>query len=223
MEALMKTKTLISVAVSLIFCMGLLIPAFADEMKPVKLPAPKLDASKSLVQALKDRKTQREYSAGNLSPQMLSNLLWAAWGISRPDSGKRTAPSAFNRQEIELYVTTAEGAYRYDPKGNELAPVASGDIRMLTGTQSYFKDAAINLVYVADLSKAGDAPEPAKLLLSAYDTGVIAENTYLYCASAGLATVFRLSIDKEKLGAALKLKANQVITGAQTVGLAKKK
>jgi Nitroreductase family len=223
MEALMKTKTLISVAVSLIFCMGLLVPAFADEMKPVKLPAPKLDASKSLAQALKDRKTQREYSAGNLSPQVLSNLLWAAWGINRPDSGKRTAPSSFNRQEIDVYVTTAQGAYRYDAKANELLPVTSGDIRALTGTQSYFKDAAINLVYVADLSKAGDTPEPTKLLLSAYDTGVILENTYLYCASEGLATVFRIGIDKQKLGAALKLKPNQVITGAQTVGLPKKK
>jgi hypothetical protein len=223
MEALMKTKTLISVAVSLIFCMGLLVPAFADEMKPVKLPAPKLDAGKSLVQALKDRKTQREYSAGNLSPQVLSNLLWATWGISRPDSGKRTAPSAFNRQEIDVYVTTPQGAYRYDPKANELVPVAPGDIRTLTGTQSYFKDAAINLVYVADLSKAGDTPEPTKLLISAYDTGFIAENAYLYCASEGLATVFRLGIDKQKLGAALKLKPNQAITGAQTVGLPKKK
>jgi hypothetical protein len=223
MEALMKSKTLISVAVSLIFCMGLLLPAFGEEMKPVKLPEPKLDTSKSLAQALKDRKTQREYTAGNLSPQVLSNLLWATWGINRPDSGRRTAPSAFNRQEIEVYVTTAEGAYRYDPKGNDLVPVASGDIRMLTGTQSYFKDAAINLVYVADLSKAGDAPEPDKLLISAYDTGVIAENAYLYCASEGLATVFRLGIDKQKLGAALKLNPNQRITGAQTVGLAKKK
>ena len=100
--------------------------------------------------------------------------------------------------------------------------MASGDIRTLTGTQSYFKDAAINLVYVADLAKAGDAPEADKLLLSAYNTGFIAENAYLYCASEGLAAVFRLSIDKEKLGAALKLRPDQRITGAQTVGLPKK-
>lgn len=218
----MKTRVLIAIAASLIFCVGILLPAFGQEMKPIKLPEPKLDASKPLVQALKDRKTQREYSSGNLTPQVLSNLPWATGGISRPDSGKRTAPSAFNRQEIEVYVTTAEGAYRYDPKGNELVAVASGDIRMLTGTQSYFKDAAINLVYVADLTKAGDSPEGDKLLLSAYDTGFIAENAYLYCAVEGLATVFRLGIDKEKLGAALKLKPDQRIMGAQTVGLPKK-
>lgn len=217
----MKTKTFVATVVSLIFCMGLLLPAFGEEIKPVKLPEPKLDASKSLVQALKDRKTQREYSSGNLPPQVLSNLLWAAWGISRPD-GKRTAPSALNRQEIEIYVTTAEGAYRYDPKGNELIGVVSGDLRMLTGTQSYFKDAAINLVYVADFSKHGDTPEPTKMLLSAYNTGFVAENVYLYCAAEGLATVFRLSVDKEKLGAALKLQPNQMIMGAQTVGLPKK-
>ncbi|MGO9569677.1 MAG: SagB/ThcOx family dehydrogenase [Desulfomonilaceae bacterium] len=218
----MKTRILIAIATSLIFCVALLLPAFGQEMKPIKLPEPKLDASKSLVQALKDRKTQREYSSGNLSPQVLSNLLWAAWGINRPDSTKRTAPSAFNRQEIEVYVTTTEGAFRYDPKGHDLVPVASGDIRTLTGTQSYFKDAAINLVYVADLAKAGDSPEGDKLLLSAFDTGFIAENAYLYCASEGLATVFRLGIDKEKLGAALKLRPDQRITGAQTVGLPKK-
>src|SRR5208283_5337019 len=186
----MKTRILVAIATSLIFCVGLLLPAFGQELKPIKLPEPKLDASKSLVQALKDRKTQREYSSGNLSPQVLSNLLWAAWGLNRADSGKHTAPSALNRQEIEVYVTTAEGSFVYDPKGNALNPVASGDIRTLTGTQSYFKDAAINLVYVADLTKAGDSPEADKLLLSAYNTGFIAENAYLYCTSEGLATVF---------------------------------
>ena len=112
----MKTRILIAIATSLIFCVALLLPAFGQEMKPIKLPEPKLDASKSLVQALKDRKTQREYSNGNLSPQVLSNLLWAAWGISRPDSGKRTAPSAFNRQEIEVYVTTSEGSFAMIPR-----------------------------------------------------------------------------------------------------------
>ncbi len=151
----MKTRILIAIAASLIFCVGILLPAFGQEMKPIKLPEPKLDASKSLAQVLKDRKTQREYSSGNLSPQVLSNLLWAAWGINRADSGRRTAPSALNRQEMDVYVTTSEGAYVYDAKGNALNPVASGDIRTLTGTQSYFKDAAINLVYVADLSQNG--------------------------------------------------------------------
>ena len=113
----MKTRILIAIAASLIFCVGLLLPAFGQEMKPIKLPEPKLDPSKSLAQVLKDRKTLREYSAGNLSPQVLSNLLWAAWGINRADSGRRTAPSALNRQEMDVYVTTSEGSYVYDAKG----------------------------------------------------------------------------------------------------------
>ncbi len=217
----MRAKIVVAILASLILSAGLLAQAFADELKPIQLLAPKLDASKSLAQALKDRKSLREYSSGDLPLQTLSNLLWAAWGINRPDAGKRTAPSSFNKQEIDVYVTTSVGAYRYDPKGNALVPVASGDIRALTGTQSYFKDAAINLVYVADLSKVADAEEPVKMYTAAADTAFIAQNVYLYCASEGLATVFRAGIDKPKLAEALKLKPDQRITFAQTVGLPK--
>ncbi len=119
-------------------------------------------------------------------------------------------------------MTTDQGVYRYDAKGNTLVPVASGDIRALTGTQSYVKNAAINLVYVTDLAKAGSGPEDAKMFTAALETGFIGQNVYLYSASAGLATVFRLSIDKPKLREALKLKPDQKIIGAQTVGLPKK-
>jgi SagB-type dehydrogenase family enzyme len=209
------------ITVCLAFCTGLLLSAYADEMKPIKLPDPKLDQSKSLAQALKDRKTSREYSSGDLSPQTLSNLLWAAFGINRAD-GKRTAPSAYNKQEIDVYVTTAKGAYLYDAKANTLVPVTSEDLRTLTGTQSYFKDAAINLVYVADLTKMNEAEENIKMLLAATDTGFIAENVYLFCATEGLANVFRAGMDKQKLGAALKLRPEQRITFAHTVGMPKK-
>lgn len=217
----MKMRTVFAIAVSLIFCTGILVPAFGQDMKPIQLPEPKLDKSKPLMQTLKDRKTTREFSSGNLSQQTLSNLLWAAFGISRPDSGRRTAPSALNRQEIDVYVATAEGTYLYDPKGNALVPVTSGDLRSLTGTQSYFEAAAVNLVYVADLAKMGEGEEAGKMFLAAADTGFIAENVYLFCSSEELATVFRVSIDKPKLGEALKLSPEQRITGAQTVGLPK--
>ena len=163
----------------------------------------------------------REFGSGPLSQQQLANLLWAAWGINRPDSGKRTAPSALNHQEIDVYVSTAEGAYRYDPKGNALIPIASGDIRALTGTQPYVADAAVNLVYVADLSKMGDREDASKIPTAAANTGFIAQNVYLYCASEGLATVFRARIDKDKLAQALKLRPDQKITYAQSVGLPK--
>lgn len=194
----------------------------AQDLKTLQLPEPKLDPSKSFVQVLKDRKTTREYQSGNLSEQVLANLLWSAAGINRQDIGKKTSPSAMNWQEIDIYVVTSDGAYVYDAKGNALKPVAAGDLRTMTGTQSYFKDAAINLVYVADLSKMqGD--ESVKMILAGMDTGFVAQNVYLYCAADNLATVYRVSMDKHKLGEALKLGPDQKIMGAQTVGLAKTK
>jgi nitroreductase len=217
----MKTRILVALSVTLLCGAGLVLPALAADTNPIQLPPPALDQSKSLVQALTDRKSSREFSEGNLSPQVLSNLLWAAFGISRPDSGKRTAPSAYNRQETDVYVATAEGTYLYDAKANTLIPVASGDLRALTGTQSYFKDAAVNLVYVADLSRMNEADEATKMFLAGEGTGFIAQNAYLYCAVQGLATVFRVSIDKAKLGEAIKLRPDQKIMGAQTVGLPK--
>ncbi len=219
----MRKKKLVVAVMCVVFWSGVAMSAFGRDTKPIPLPAPKVDQSKPLMQTLKERTTAREFSVGNLDPQTLSNLLWAAFGINRPDSGKRTAPSAHNRQELDVYVTTAEGAYLYDPKAHALVPVVSGDIRPLTYNQSYCKDAAINLVYVADLAKMGDAEETSKMFLAGTDTGFIGQNVYLYCVSEGLATVFRASMNKEKLAQALKLRPDQRITFAQTVGLRKVK
>ena len=152
----MKTRKLTMILVSLVALTCFALSAFAQDSKPIPLPAPKLDSSKSFAQALKDRKTTREYSTQNLPEQTISNLLWAAWGINRPDSGRRTAPSALNRQEIELYIATDKGIYLYDPKGHALVPVASGDFRQQTYTQAPFKDAPVHLVFVADLAKMGE-------------------------------------------------------------------
>lgn len=219
----MKFRMLTVCVVCVVFVMSVALSAFGQELKPIKLPEPKLDPSKSLAQALKDRKTTREYG-GDLSPQMLSNLLWAAFGINRPDSGRRTAPSALNWQEIDVYVSTTQAMYLYDPKGNALIPVVSGDIRSLTYTQvDRFKDAPLNLVYVADLEKTGGGEDERKMLAIAMDTGFVAENVYLYCASEGLPTCFRLSIDKPKLSEAMKLRPTHMIMGAQSVALPKGK
>lgn len=199
----MRYRTLIATLASCAFAMVFVLSALGQEQKSIQLPAPKLDPNKSLVQALKDRRTTREYSGQSLPEQTLSNLLWAAWGINRPDSGKRTAPSAVNWQETDLYVSTTQGMYLYDPKGNALIPVVPGDIRALTYTQvDRFKDAPLNLVYVADLQKMGDRKEEDKMILAAMDTGFIAQNVYLYCASENLPTGFRAAIDREKLGQA---------------------
>ncbi len=220
----MKLRTLTLTVASLLVATSFVVSAFAQELKPIQLPQPKLDPGKSLAQCLKERKTTREYSTASLSQQTLSNLLWAACGINRPDSGKRTSPTAKNWQEIDVYVATAEGMYLYDPKGNTLTPVVSADIRSLTYTQiDRFKDAPVHLVYVADLEKTGEGEEGAKMILTAMDTGFVAENVYLYCASEGLPSGFRVSIDKEKLGQAIKLRPTQKIMAAQSVGLPKGK
>jgi nitroreductase len=198
------------------------VVAVAQDLAPVKLPAPKTDGSKPLMQALKDRQSAREFGPEKLSPQVLSNLLWAAWGINRPD-GHRTAPSASNKQEVDIYVTLLEGAYLFDAKANTLTLVAAGDLRAATGTQPFPATAALNLVYVADLSKAGrSATDPQQMLNVGADVGFIAENAYLFCASEGLATVVRASVDKPALAKLLKLRDTQVIVLAQSVGYPKK-
>jgi nitroreductase len=187
----------------------------AQELKPIQLPNPQTEGGKPLMQALKERKSGREFSPEKLPPQVLPNLLWAAWGINRPD-GKRTAPSASNRQEIDVYVVTSEGVSLYDAKNNRLEPVAAGDFRAATGGQPFVGQAPLNLVYVADQAKTKNSD------MAYADTGFISQNVYLYCASEGLTTVVRGSVDRAALAKVLKLRPDQLITLAQTVGYPKK-
>lgn len=216
-----KLSAVMNVIFFLVF--GAVTAIYAADVKPIQLPQPQTDQGKPLMQALKERKSSREFSAEKLPAQVLSNLLWAAWGINRPDSGKRTAPSARNRQEIDIYVATADGLYLYDPKANRLLPILSGDIRAATGRQSYVSDAPVNLVYVADLAKISEETDVDKTLIAAANTGFVSENVYLYCASEGLATVVRALIDRPKLAEIMKLRSEQKIILAQTVGYPKSK
>jgi len=193
----------------------------AQELKPVKLPAAQTDGGRPLMQVLRDRKSTREFDPGALSTQTLSNLLWAAFGINRPD-GHRTAPSAMNWQEVSIYVATAEGVYIYEAKENELKPVLAGDIRAATGTQPFVKDAAVNLIYVSDMSKTGRASSSDTEMYTSADVGFISQNVYLYCASEGLVTVVRGSVDRAALAKTLKLQPTQKIILAQSVGNPKK-
>jgi len=195
---------------------------FAETLKPIQLPKPQLEAGKPLMQVLRDRRSSRSFSSAQLPPQVLSNLLWAAFGINRPDSGHRTAPSARNWQEIDIYVATADGLYLYDAKGHQLQTVLSDDIRHLTGQQSFVKEAPVNLVYVADFSRTTGGSVEDREMYSAAGTGFISENVYLYCASEGLATVVRGSIDRHVLAKAMKLRPDQKIILAQTIGYPKK-
>jgi len=191
----------------------------AQNAAAIRLPPPEIAGGMPLMQALKARHSTREFAAKALPPQVLSNLLWAANGVNRPDSGKRTAPSARDWREIDVYVATADAAYRYDPPTHTLTRVAAGDLRALTGMQDFVATAPVNLVYVADLDRISeeDATERRARFIAA-DAGFIAQNVYLFCASAGLATVVRGLFDPVALGKALRLGSQQRIILAQSVG-----
>jgi SagB-type dehydrogenase family enzyme len=196
--------------------------AAAQGAKTIQLPPPNKDGGRPLMQVLQARQSQREFAPDGLPDQVLSNLLWAAFGINRAD-GRRTAPSARNWQEMSVYLARADGLYVYEPKAHALTLAVAEDLRAATGTQPFVAEAPINLVYVADLAKAtGVTGDTVTLYIGAH-SGLIAQNVYLYCASEGLATVVRASVDREALAKRMRLRADQRITFAQTVGYPKKK
>ena len=192
-----------------------------ENQNVIKLPDPQTDIGKPLMQVLKERKSSRSFSEKKLPDQVLSNLLWAAAGINRKDSGKRTAPSAVNWQEVEVYVASADGLYLYDAKAHTLNPIFSKDIRAETGSQGFVKDVPVNLIYVADFSKITRGDEEIKVFYSAADTGFISQNVYLFCASEGLATVVRGLVDKEALAKKMKLDPQRRVILCQSVGYPK--
>ena len=210
----------LTVSSMLVLVLSLSVSASAQESAPVPLPKPQIEGGKPLMQALKERKSDREFASRKLPDQVLSNMLWAGAGINRPD-GRRTAPTARNRQEIDIYVVTAEGASLYDPKAHALKQVAAGDLRAQAGTQDYVKDAPVNLVFVADTAKMGGGSAEESMLYAGADTGFISQNVYLFCASEGLATVVRASVDRPALAKALGLRPEQRIILAQSVGYPK--
>jgi SagB-type dehydrogenase family enzyme len=211
----------VTAATGAVMTTGSAVLSFAQELQPIQLPKPQTDGGRPLMQLLRDRKSVREFSAEKLPLPVLSNLLWAAFGVNRSD-GRRTAPSARNWQETGIYVASDDGLYLYDAKGHMLMPILKDDIRAMTGTQPYVRDAPINLVYVADYGKAGTSPMEQKDLWTACDTGFIAQNVYLYCTSEGLSTVVRGLIDKPALAKVMKLRPDQKIILAQSIGYPKK-
>lgn len=197
------------------------VTGLAQEIKPVQLPKPQTETGRPLMQVLKERRSTRTFSPEKLLAPVVSNLLWAAFGVNRPDSGNRTAPSAMNWQEIDIYVATSDGLYIYDAKTHQLNLVLRDDVRAQTGTQSFVADAPLNLVYVADLAKTRSS-SPERDMYVAADVGFIAQNVYLFCASERLATVVRGSIDRPTLSKIMRLRPDQRIILAQTVGYPKK-
>lgn len=216
----MLQKTLLILAV--LFCF--VTTSIATDLNQIKLPPPDMKGGKPLMHCLKDRKTDRSFSTKKLPVEVLSNLLWAACGINRSDSGKRTAPTAVNWQEIDVYVAMEEGLYLYNVKTHLLEPVVSNDLRknttrLVQPSRSSVVGAPVQLIYVADHSKMGMiASDEDKKYYSATDTGFISQNVYLYCASEGLATGVRAFVDKDALAKEMKLRDKQKIVLVQAVG-----
>jgi len=204
---------------------GLLSSAVAAAMpgapalgaQAVILPAPRSEGGKPLIQTLRLRRSIREYSERPLPPQVLSDLLWAAFGVNRT-SGDRTAPYWRHVMVIDVYAAMADGVWLYDPQQHALLPYLTADIRAQTGLQDFVAGAPLNLVYVAHGERMKDVSPEERRLYASVDTGFIGQNVYLFCASEGLATVFRGAVDYKKLAQAMRLDEEQFITFAQTVG-----
>jgi len=191
--------------------------AAAQELKHLDLPAPRREGGQPLTKALMLRRSTREYSDRPLPDQILSDLLWAAFGINRP-SGDRTAPYWRHVMVIDIYVALADGVWLYEPKAHALLAHLKGDIRAQTGLQDFVATAPLNLIYVAHGERMTDVSPEDRRLYASVDTGFIGQNVYLFCASEGLATVFRAAVDYSKLARTLNLPDQQFVTFAQSVG-----
>lgn len=192
----------------------------ADEPQTILLPKPHMEGGKPLLQALKERKSVRDFKTAPLAPQMLSDLLWAGFGIHRPQNDHRTAPSTMNMQEIDVYVATADGLFVYDAKPHQLRLVGSRDLRARTTGQAELKQAPVALILVADYARMAKAKPEQRETYAYIDTGFISQNIYLFCASESLATVVH-DLDRAALAPAMKLRPDQKIIIAQAVGYPK--
>lgn len=193
----------------------------AQELKVLKLNAPNKTTGEAVMKVFNERKSIREYASKELNPQDLSDLLWAANGINRPD-GKRTAPTAKNVQDVDVYVIMKEGAYLYDAKDHALQPIAAGDHRAaVAGPQDFVKDAPISLVIVTELARLGNASNEQTKLMGAVDVGIVCQNINLACSALGLATVPRATMDQQALRKVLKLTDTQLMLINNPVGYPK--
>ncbi len=184
-----------------------------SQQEVIDLPAPVKTGGKPLMEAFSERQSNREYTGQEMDNQTLSNLLWSANGFNRPD--KRTVATSQNKQEMEVYVVLKDGAYWYDAKEHKLRLHVKGDIRESLGQANITNNAALTLVYVADLAKASNREA------GYIDTGHICQNVYLFCASNNLGTVARGSFKRPDVHNALNLGEKQEVTLVQPVGYLK--
>lgn len=195
-------------------------PAKGDAAPKITLPAPDRAGGIPLMEAIARRHSAREFAPRELPLPLLSNLLWAANGVNRSGGG-RTAPSAMNAQEIDVYVALPSGAYLYDAAANALRLVAGSDIRRVTGYQDFVDEAALDLVYVADHGRMKLVPAGSRESFASAAAGAIAQNVYLFAAGNGLSTVIRAWIDRDAIASALGLSHDQQVLLSQTVGFPK--
>jgi nitroreductase len=184
----------------------------------IKLPPPRTNGGMPVMQAFAKRRSVRAYSARALDEQTMSDLLWAAFGVNRPESGDRTAPSWRHSIETDVYACTKDGVFAYDPKAHELKRVLSEDIRAKTSAMVFAGSAPVVLVFVADLARMAKAPIEEQKTFALVDSAIVGENVHLYCASAGLGTCILGTVDRAGLPKRIGLREAQYVTFAQPVG-----
>lgn len=167
--------------------------------------------SVDIMEALSARRTERAFSNDNLTNQQIADLLWAANGVNRVEDGKRTAPSARNAQEIDVYLFTTVAIYRYEAVTHSLKLVKEGDYRTSAGTQPFYAAASVAISLVVDFGKMEGFDEEAKAFYSATDVGYVSQNIYLYCAAENLGTVVCGSVDREAVANLLGIQNGKVL------------
>ncbi|PTT87730.1 nitroreductase [Pelomonas sp. HMWF004] len=194
------------------------LPPVGDAAAVRQLVSPSLTGGMPLIAALLGRQSLREFAPEPLAEQVLSDLLWAAAGVNRQDVGGRTAPSAMNAQEVLLYVAMPQGLFLYEPLPHQLRLVVGNDVRRVTGNQDFVDTAPLDLVFVADHARLKLVPAAQREAYAFAAAGAMAQNVYLYCASAGLATVLRAWFNRDALAVAMGLEADHQLLLSQTVG-----
>lgn len=205
---------------TLVFGFFFILTCKGQELQTIKLNEPQKDRGFSVMQAFEKRHSERVWADKELSLQDLSDLLWAANGINRPETGKRTAPSSMNKQDIDVYVCMARGTYLYDAKAHELKPVTAIDVRAeVAADQKEIAKAPVTLVMVTNYPRLSDSKNA--LISGAIDGGIVSENISIFCAGVGLATVPRTWMNKENLRSYLKLQEGQELIINNPVGYKK--
>lgn len=199
-------------------------PAGTAEAADISLPFPQTESGMPVMQALAKRQTSRDFADAELSPAQLSQIFWAANGVNRPESGKRTNPAALGVHSVEVYAVTAEGIYLYQPEAHALQSVAEGDFRMTTTTgQAFVGQAPLTLVYVGNASAWENARRvpsgEQQVLYDSIAAGAMTQSVALAAAAEGLGTCVRASVDHDAFGEAAHLQEGQTVLLAQTLGV----